>query len=159
MEKLKVITNNNWIVLSENDEKLGMLLEITNRYILMIKNNKYEFESREEVVKHFNGDIFNNVVSPVIQEKQIEKYIDGYPVDFESPIECKLENNDLPLFIKKEDSKIYYVAGYFCLNYPKGWMPALCPKLSTLESYEYKGGFKDELSMRTELQKLRKIKR
>jgi len=37
-------------------------------------------------------------------------------------------------------------------------MPAYCPKLSTLETYEYAGPFKSEMEMRSNLVKLRKEK-
>jgi len=44
-----------------------------------------------------------------------------------------------------------YCAGYFCIHFDKGWVKSFCPKLVTLETYEYKGPFKTEIEMRQEL--------
>ena len=55
------------------------------------------------------------------------------------------------LFTKSKKSKSLYCAGYFCIHFDKGWVKSFCPKLVTLESYEYRGPFKTEIEMRQEL--------
>jgi len=154
--KLKTITDKSWIVLSDDNERIGMLNEGKEQFTLLMKSVKYEFKSKEELNIHFNKDIFRHIIEPVFQQRNIEKFIKGLPVDYDSPIEVEIEGNSLPLFVKKEGSKIYFSAGYYCLEYPKGWMPSLNPKLSTLELYNHKGPFVDELQMRTALQTERK---
>jgi len=57
------------------------------------------------------------------------------------------------LFTKSPKSKSLYCAGYFIIRFEKGWVKSFCPKLITLERYEYKGPFKTNLEMRTELSK------
>lgn len=57
----------------------------------------------------------------------------------------------LPLFTKSEKSKSAYCAGYYIIKFDKGWVKSLCPKLITVERYEFKGPFKNELEMRQEL--------
>lgn len=59
----------------------------------------------------------------------------------------------LPLFTKSEKSKSLYAAGYYVIRFNKGWVKSFCPKLITLERYEYRGPFKTELEMRQELSK------
>jgi hypothetical protein len=158
--KLKPITETSWLVLGDTDDvRVGLLTEIRNQYVLMAKGEKKSFLDRKEVNKYFAEDIFQNVVK-VSEPEEIKKdyYINGYPVDFDSPQEVIIKGNKLPLFSKKATSDVYYSAGYYCLNFPKNWMPAYCPKLSTLESYEYSGPYKSEMEMRTALTKLRKEK-
>lgn len=158
--KLKPITETSWLVLGDTDDvRVGLLTEIRNQYVLMAKGEKKSFLDRKEVNKYFAEDIFQNVVK-ISEPEEIKKdyYINGYPVDFDSPQEVIIKGNKLPLFSKKATSDVYYSAGYFCLNFPKNWMPAYCPKLSTLESYEYAGPYKSEMEMRTALTKLRKEK-
>ncbi len=158
--KLKPITETAWLVLGDTDEiRIGLLTEIRNQYVLMIKGVKQQFINRKEVNKFFNEDVFENVVEPIVEENVKKDYfINGYPVDFDGPNEVLIKGNRLPLFSKKATSEVYYSAGYYCLHFPKNWMPAYCPKLSTLETYEYAGPFKTELEMRTSLTKNRKEK-
>ena len=158
--KLKPITEQSWLVIGDtDDQRVGLLTEIRSQYTLMIAGAKQQFLNRKEVNKFFNEDVFQNVAEPVVEDTAKKDYfINGYPVDFDNPNEVLIKGNRLPLFSKKATSDVYYSAGYYCLNFPKNWMPAYCPKLSTLESYEYAGPFKTELEMRTQLTKKQKKK-
>ena len=42
------------------------------------------------------------------------------------------------LFTKSKKSKSLYCAGYYIIKFDKGWVRSFCPKLVTLESYDYK---------------------
>lgn len=158
--KLKPITETSWLVIGDTEDiRIGLLTEIRNQYVLMVKGEKQKFLDRKAVNKFFQEDVFSNVTTPVSEEDVKKTYfINGYPVDFDNPSEVIIKGNKLPLFSKKATSDVYYSAGYYCLNFPKNWMPAYCPKLTTLETYEYAGPFTSELEMRTNLTKLRKEK-
>lgn len=158
--KLKPITETSWLVIGDTDDtRIGLLTETRDKYVLMVKGEKQQFLNRKEVNKFFNEDVFQNVVEATTEDPtKKDFFINGYPVDFNGPNEVLIKGNSLPLFSKKATSEVYYSAGYYCLNFPKNWMPAYCPKLSTLETYTYAGPFKTELEMRTELVKLRKTK-
>lgn len=158
--KLKPITETSWLVLGDTDDtRIGLLTEAKNEYVLMVKGEKKKFLNQKEVNRFFSEDVFQNVVeTEETAEVKKDYFINGYPVDFDNPNEVILKGNKLPLFSKKATSEVYYSAGYYCLNFPKNWMPAFCPKLSTLETYEFAGPFKSELEMRSSLTKLRKEK-
>ena len=57
----------------------------------------------------------------------------------------------LPLFNKSKKSKSLYCAGYYIIQFEKGWVRSYCPKLLTLDSYAFKGPFRTSLEMKTEL--------
>lgn len=158
--KLKLITESAWLVLSDTDEsRVGLLTEIQNKYVLMSKGVKQQFISRKAVNMFFEEDIFRNVIDNDIATNISKDYfIKGYPVDFDGPYEVLSKSSTLPLFSKKPSSEVYYSAGYYCLNFQKNWMPSFCPKLSTLESYEYTGPFHDEFTMKASLSKMRREK-
>jgi len=159
--KLKPITETAWLVINDTDDtRVGLLTEIRNQYILMVAGAKQQFLNRKEVNKFFNEDIFVSVPVEPPKEPEVKKdyFVNGYPVDFDNPSEVLVKGNKLPLFSKKATSDVYYSAGHYCLNFPKNWMPAYCPKLSTLETYEYAGPFKTEIEMRAMLTNLRKDK-
>jgi len=159
--RLKTITEKSWLVLSDTDDtRIGLLTEVRDQYILMAAGAKKQFLNRKEVNKFFNEDVFNNVAETVSDDATEKTYfINGYPVDFDNPCEVLVKGTTLPLFSKKSTSDIYYSAGYFCLYFPKNIMPAFCPKLSTLETYKYAGPYKTEFEMRSELTKLRRLKK
>lgn len=158
--KLKTITEKSWLVIGDTEDvRIGLLTEIRNQYVLMVAGAKQQFLNRKEVNTYFNEDVFSNVTEPVVEDTVKKDYfINGYPVDFDNPSEVLVKGNKLPLFSKKSTSDVYYSAGYYCLNFPKNWMPAYCPKLSTLDRYEYAGPFKTEIEMRNSLNKMRKEK-
>lgn len=158
--KLKPITETSWLVIGDTDDtKIGLLTEIRDNYVLMVKGEKKSFLSRKDVNKYFAEDVFENVIESVTTDNVKKDYfINGYPVDFDGPNEVIIKGNKLPLFSKKATSDVYYSAGYYCLNFPKNWMPAFCPKLSTLETYEFSGPYKTEIEMRAELTRMRKEK-
>jgi hypothetical protein len=158
--KLKPITETSWLILGEaEDIRIGLLTQIRNEYVLIAMGEKKKFLDRKAVNGYFNEDIFKTTVQNEPQEEvKKDYYINSYPVDFDSPNEVIIKGTNLPLFSKKVTSDVYYSAGHYCLHFPKNWMPAYCPKLSTLEAYEYAGPFKSELEMRSQLTKLRKDK-
>jgi hypothetical protein len=155
---LKSITENSWLVISDTeDSRIGLLTEVRDKYILMISGAKQQFLNRKEVNKFFNEDVFSNIDKTIVKEATDKQYfINGYPVEFDNPHEVFITGNKLPLFSKKQASDVYYSAGYYCLNFPKSWMPAMSPKYSTLQAYEYAGPFKTEMEMKLALVKLRK---
>lgn len=158
--KLKPITETSWLVINDsNDNRVGLLTEMRDQYILMIKGEKQHFINRKEVNKFFNEDVFSNI-DEVVTDSDVKKdyYINGFPVDFDNPKEVILKGNTLPLFCKKATSDVYYSAGYYCLFFKKNIMPAFCPKLATLKEYQYAGPFKDEFEMKLELTRLRKLR-
>jgi hypothetical protein len=158
--KLKSLTEKSWLVINDIDEsRVGLLTEIRDQYTLMVAGAKQRFLNRKEVNTFFEEDVFKTAeVVNTPDDTKKDYFINGYPVDFENPHEVLIAGNKLPLFSKKATSDIYYSAGYYCLNFPKNWMPAHSPKLSTLETYEYAGPFKTEFEMRSALTKLRKEK-
>jgi hypothetical protein len=55
--------------------------------------------------------------------------------------------NQLPVYTKTPKSKSQFCAGYYVICFEKGWRKAYCPKMITLQRYEYKGPIKTKLEM------------
>lgn len=156
--KLKKITDKSWIVLEDaNDSKLGLLTQIMEQYTLMLRGKKQTFLNKKELTKYFKQDIFSKQIEDVeTLETSVEYFVKGYPINYDNPIEIKHPTVNLPLYSKKEESDVLYSAGYYCINFPKNWMPSFCPKLSTLEKYGYAGPFKTKIEMKSVLSEKRK---
>jgi hypothetical protein len=160
MVKLKPLSEKSWLVLSDNGlNKIAILSEQKEKFILIAKDVKTTFDTKDEVSGFFNvGDIFDKIVIEEEKKTDAEYFVKGYPVDFDDPYEADPDDklSELPLYTKSESSEVYYAAGYYCLKFPKGWLPSFCPKLATLDKYEYQGPFKLEREMKSVLAKLRK---
>lgn len=161
MFKLKPITDKSWLVLSNDGlTRVALLSEQRSGIVLIGKDAKTTFNTRDEVKVFFAEDVFNNIVTDTT-EPEIEYFIKGYPVDFNTPFEADSEDemSKLPLYSKTASSSVFYAAGYYCLNFPKNWMPAFCPKIATLDKYGYDGPYKTEREMKHNLAKLRKCRK
>lgn len=160
---LQQISDVAWLV-HQGPNRVGILNKgIQENFTYITGKELVAFKNEDEVRTHFgNMTLFQEQIttSPV---KQDAFYIKGYEVDYESPYALESNhpdyNEDLPLYTKIEGSDVYYAAGYYCINFEKGWKPAHGPKLATLTKYGYAGPYKSELEMRQQLKKLNKQKR
>lgn len=151
---LKEITDNSWLILSEDDqERIGLLSSNPNGFVLLARDGKVNFATKQDVEEFFEEDVFSKIIQPVVVQQK-EYFIKGYPVDFDNPFEPELDS-ELPLFTKTKNSKVYHCAGYYCILFPKGWTHSFCPKQATLDKYQYVGPFKTEMEMKSHLSMLK----
>ena len=80
-----------------------------------------------------------------------EKIVHGYPTSVTPHNTMYDVQRKLPLFTKSLKSNSLYCAGYYIIKFDKGWVKSFCPKLVTVERYGYKGPFKTDVEMRSEL--------
>jgi hypothetical protein len=158
--KLKTITPNSWLVITDNGDRIGLLTSINEKYTLMVKDVKRKFSSKEAVNTFFQEDVFSeeNKVEDIKITEGTGYFINGYSVPWNNPYPVLISGYDLPLYTKKEHSELVFSAGYYCLGFPKMWQPAYSPKLETLKKYKYFGPYKTEEEMKQKLSKLRRQK-
>jgi hypothetical protein len=157
---LQQISDVAWLV-HQGTNRLGILnKDVQEHYTYITGKELVNFGNRNEVVNHFgNMSLFEEQITeePIIKDKL---YIKGYEVDYNDPYtlaESHPEyNNPLPLYTKIENGDICYAAGYYCINFEKGWKYARGPKLATLLKYGFVGPFHDKIQMRQQLKKLNK---
>jgi hypothetical protein len=160
---LQQISDVAWLV-HQGENKLGILnKDVQDHYFYITGKELLQFDNDNQVQEHFgNVKLFEEQIgtSAKIQDTY---YIGGYAVDYPDPFAIEEGhpdyNPDLPLYSKIEGNTVYYSAGYYCINFEKGWKQANSPKLATLEKYGYEGPFKTELEMRQRLRYLNKQKR
>jgi len=137
--------------------------DVQEHYTYITGKDLVKFNDQWEVVEHFgNLNLFNEVISsPAKTSERI--FIKGFEVDHDNPIVIDSTHpdyiDDLPIYAKIEGKGIYYAAGYYCINFEKGWKKSRGPKLATLLKYGFEGPFKTELEMRQRLKMLNKRKR
>ena len=115
------------------------------------------FQSR---IKNMLEVIKNTPENSVTPDKM---FIAGFEIPFPAPELVSSDhpdyNKDLPLFSKTANSDVLYAAGWYAINFEKGWKHGNCPKLSTLITYGYEGPFKTKIELKQRLKVLNKIKR
>jgi len=138
---VELIEDKFWIVESRQG-KVGTIRKVATGYEF--------FNQIDKTTTNINNlDDFGSIEK---QETDL-KTCNGYPTN--SSIVIVGEHNSLPVFYKKPSKKQPHAAGYYIIKFKK-WLPSFCPRLSTLESYEYKGPFLTEWDMNLKLRKVKK---
>ena len=105
------------------------------------------FENLEKVYDAFGKDFFEQTVKKNVKDSKVLE-VHNFPTSTNAYNPLFDVQNNLPLYSKSKKSKSLYCAGYYTIRFAKGWVKSFCPKLITLQRYEYKGPFKTELEMR-----------
>lgn len=149
---LQQVSDVAWLV-HQGNQRLGILnKDVQDRYTFISGKDLVRFEGEEQVLNHFgNVSLFQERIDEPLQ-KQDAYYIRGYKVDYAEPFVVETDNPDydpaVPLYTKIEGSTVYYAAGYYCINFDKGWKHASCPKFATLTKYGFEGPYRTELEAR-----------
>lgn len=154
--KVKTLAEKSWLILTSSGTSAGLLTENRNEFSLILEGLKRKFKNKKELNTFFDFDIAQSLSSAEQLQKEVSCFVRGFPVKGEDLYEIKNHNYNLPLYSKIEHSKVIYSAGYYCIKFPKNWMPAFCPKLATLQAHKYAGPFKTKTELKSNLKVLRK---
>jgi len=150
----KPILENRFWILESDGQKVGTICrQEDRRYMFSCSDGTRIFDNQQQLQKNFSGDwMWGSTVSAPAEVKENEdNTVYDYPSKFK-PYNMVFDvKRKLPLFNKSKKSKSLYCAGYYIIQFEKGWVRSYCPKLLTLESYPFKGPFRTSLEMKTEL--------
>jgi hypothetical protein len=138
-----------WIV-EEDGHRVGTLrLKEDNKFILSSQNGEKFFSKKSELTEVFGKNFFPaKKVKTTISNLTDLREVHGYPSScFPHNAMYDIQRH-LPLYTKSPESKSVYCAGYYTIKFNKGWVRSFCPKLITIERYQYYGPFKTELEMK-----------
>jgi hypothetical protein len=142
-----IIDNKFWIV-EEDGEKIATLRKNDdNKFVMSNELGIKIYETKESLTRQFGKDFFVAKILKEASDAGINE-VHGFPSSC-TPHNAMFDiRKKLPLFTKSKDSKSVYCAGYYCIKFDKGWVKSHCPKLITLQRYEYQGPFKTEIEMK-----------
>ena len=145
-----IIDDKFWII-EEDGAKIGTLRRNENRFMLSSSRGDRLFDKKDDLTSAFGEQFFSpkTVTLPTNNTQGCDAR--GYPtscVPYNAMLDVKKK---LPIFSKSKSSKSLFCAGYYIIKFEKGWVKSFCPKLITLDRYEFKGPFKTELEMRQQL--------
>jgi hypothetical protein len=149
-----VIEEKFWIV-EQNGEKFATLRKTEDHFVLSNNQGIKIYNSKESLTRQFGEDFF--VVQIVKEADNAEpNEVYGFPTCVTPHHPMFDVQKRLPLFTKSSDSKSSYCAGFYVIRFDKGWVKSFCPKLITLQRYEFKGPFKSEIEMKQVLSNVTK---
>ena len=146
----EVLKNKFWIV-EENGESVGTLSANDECYTYSCQQGTTVFPTFNQLKTHL-GKISWSAVEHDDTNKKHE--VHGFPSSCVPYNEMYDVKRKLPLFAKSNKSKSLYCAGYYIIHFDKGWVKSFCPKLITIERYEFNGPFKTDIEMRQELSRV-----
>jgi len=149
-----IIENKFWIV-EQDGEKFATLRKDETRFVMSNENGVQFFPNKKSVLQQFGNDFFVLKIKREADNSQPNE-VHGYSTSTKPHNSMFDIKKKLPLFTKSKDSKSLYCAGYYTIRFDKGWVKSFCPKLITLQRYDYKGPFKTEMEMRSMLSKVSK---
>jgi hypothetical protein len=150
-----IIENKFWIVEKDGEKFATLRKNEDNRFVLSNEEGIKIYDTKESLTRQFGKDFF---VAKIVKEADnaLPNEVHGYATSV-APHNAMFDiQRKLPLFTKSSDSKSLYCAGYYVIRFEKGWVKSFCPKLITLQRYEYKGPFKTEIEMKQVLSNVSK---
>jgi hypothetical protein len=149
MKNVKEILKDKFWLVIDNGKNVGTI-SFDNDHYIVNSDGKYEVYKNKSNIKKKLGDLtWTQLKIQETTQYDVHKFVcNSKPYNSMWDLKKKL-----PLFTKSEKSKSVYCAGYYIIKFNKGWVKSFCPKLITIERYDYKGPFKTEIEMRQQLSK------
>jgi hypothetical protein len=148
-----LIPNKEWII-KENNTKIGSIEKLKKGYAFLKKGQKFNVKTLSEFDYQFDLEVTEKKTTSKQELKEYSIY--NFPCSSKPYGPLFNLKKRLPIFAKSAKSKSQYCAGYYIIQFRKGWVKSFCPKLITLERYPYKGPFKTEQDMRSALHEVNK---
>lgn len=136
-----------WIVEKDGAKIATLHKKENNKFILSSTNGEVMFNKKDDLTKQFGSNFFLKN-SKVKLTNAVDNECHGYPTSVAPYNAMYNVRRKLPLFTKSNTSKSLFCAGFYIIRFNKLWLKSQCPKLITLERYDYQGPFKTELEMK-----------
>ncbi len=142
-----IIENKFWVVEKDGNRYATLRKDEEDRFVMSNSTGIKIFKNKESLTKQFGKDFF---IAKIIRESDNSEpnEVHGYATSVIPHNPLYDIKRKLPLFTKSEDSKSLYCAGHYIIKFDKGWVKSFCPKLITLQRYDYRGPFKTEMDLK-----------
>ena len=146
----KPVLEDKFWILEDNGQKVGTIRSNENGVTLTVGKENHSFKRLEELKQKMKVSFTGK---ELVKKEKEEYEVHGYACKTQ-PYNAIFDlKRKLPLYTKTEASQSFFTAGYFCIEFENGWVPAFCPKLITLGRNNYLGPFKTKLEMTETLRK------
>lgn len=141
MSELKatpVVKNKFWIV-ERNGEKVASILAADDGVVWVDEEHREKYASVTVLKNKHNIEFLKNgkkVAKSTVNE------VNGFPASGKPHNPLYDVRKKLPIYTKESTSKSFYCAGHYLVRLNNHWSKVYCPKLITLQRYEFIGPFK-----------------
>ena len=159
MLQAKQIIKDSFWILEQNEQKVGTMRKASSTWQVLLEQNKQEFQTYDEVISFLGSDPLS-VNKKNLEQPQVGKFdVNGYPTEIK-PFNIEVKNN-LPTYTKTSKSQVRHCAGYYCVEFPKGWVPSFNPKMQTLveNAMSFAGPFNSEMEMQININNKKRERR
>lgn len=133
-----IIKDTFWIVENDGEQVASILTSPTG--VTFVHNEKREdFVSIKLLKDKYNITIAKE--KKLKRESQVSYDVYGFPCDHKPHNSLLNVAKKLPVYAKTSKSKSFYCAGYYLIKNENIYSHAYCPKLITLNRYEFVGPF------------------
>lgn len=133
-----VIKNKCWIV-EKDGTKVATILANEYGVTYVAGETRENFASLKILSEKYNIIVDSSRNS---SKKPQTGMLYGYPCSSKTFNELWNLPKKLPIYTKEEKSKSYFCAGYYLIKIDDEWTEQFCPKLITINRYEFCGPFK-----------------
>jgi hypothetical protein len=135
-----IVKNKYWIV-EESGNKVATIQAIEEGGFAYVHDNTRErFASIKMISKKYNIEFAKTNKSKTTLPNEVY----GYPCSSKSYNEVYDVARRLPIYTKTPKSRSFFCAGHYLIKYGSTWIKEYCPKLITLNRYEFQGPFKTD---------------
>ena len=134
-----------WIVES-GGEKIATIMAVEEGGFVYVHEEQREmFSSIKMISKKYNIEFVKAERARPVKQDTYDVY--GFPTNTQPHNQVLDVQRYLPIYTKGAKSKSFFCAGYYIIRFSNNWVRAYCPKLITLNRYEYQGPFKTQERM------------
>lgn len=138
-----IVKNKCWLV-EKDGVKYGAILANEQGVTLVHGSRREKFASLKLLKDKYNIYVDKN---KVINSSKTSHEVYGYPCEHRVHNVLWEVQKRLPIFTKGSKSKSFFCAGYYIVKFNNGWVKSFCPKLITLNRYDFHGPFKTQEEM------------
>ena len=147
--KTKQLLPDRFWIIEQNGVRVGTIQRHDdNNFLITGTDSSVATMTKKEIDIKF--DLFSqaNQLQALDEQTVVKKEIYNYPTKH-TPYNPVLDvKHKIPLYAKSPNSKNMYAAGYYIVQFSKGWVKGFCPKLTTLSNNVFQGPFKTVMEQR-----------
>lgn len=148
-----VLKNKFWIVESEGSKVATIQAVDNGGFVYVNENKRQQFNTIKLLSKTYNVK-FDKPQTTNRGGRVAKNTVYDYPVNGSAYNIMWDLKHKFPVFSKNNKSKSFFCAGYYAVKLNNEWTAAFCPKLITLNRYEFFGPYRTQQEMQHKLQSL-----
>jgi hypothetical protein len=147
----KKLTNNSHLISDSYGNKLGLTFNMGKTILFTYDLNRYE--TMDDIAKHLNEKL---VYTELPSNEESAKELFGYPIKHDQYFN-ESQTDNLVIYTTRQESDVYYIAGWWVIGTESIHRATLSPKLKTVTE-ESVGPFTNKFDCQAEVTRLNKKK-